>query len=767
MKYFYLLLCIAFSFNTSFCIITLDSPVNNGVYQRDENGFTKIAVSGNLDKNKIDKIEYLLTDYQLSEEGNPNWIEIKNIKIDSTYFGEIETFQGWYKFRIRFWLAGKVIEEKTLERVGVGEVFVIVGQSNAAGDPNTGLTDASDERVVTLNNYYLEFSQPMDIAPTFSKITRDGYIGPSGRTAWLWGKLGDRLVNRLQIPVMFLNASFNGSSISNWFKTQKDVENNKKEYSAPCGTIYNTIVRFGNEFGIRSVLWFQGEADNFNGMNSSQYFEELKSFIQSIRKNTLKPNLGFVIARTSYGLGKYSPSIIQAQNWIIGSLPNVFAGPESDLIIGRENRSDDLHYSGQGLYKIAEAWDQSLTNDFFRYCKITAPIPETVKYRNPKFSFKYNKPCYSTNVKFDINADTTSTVKWNHEKNSEPGLSKTVTNNGEYWYRFENERFKSINSKSLYIEFAIQPEAPIIDYINKDIYCLGDSVVLFSNEKNDLIWNNSIANELLVVKNSGKYTLKRDLKNDCFSKESFVDFTFIKPLENITINSNTNLYSICENDSVLIKTNGGQNNLVWSNNSTKNEIYLKNKGTYWVDYKQNNGCPTQKTIFNIDVKNNPIKPEIIRENGVTLSANGDGNNYFWYKNDKLLANNTNTLNIYEQGTYKVYSEKSYKISNTENLVCKSEFSENYQLIILANEIEAYDPKISPNPIKNHAFKLNGSFNEKNYTIILIDATGKNIYEKKQNTDDKLISLPEFIPAGNYTLQLKSNKKIYRQKVSIW
>ena len=39
---------------------------------------------------------------------------------------------GWYRLDVRAASAGKAVAQATVERVGVGEVFVIAGQSNSA-----------------------------------------------------------------------------------------------------------------------------------------------------------------------------------------------------------------------------------------------------------------------------------------------------------------------------------------------------------------------------------------------------------------------------------------------------------------------------------------------------------------------------------------------------------------------------------------------------------------------------------------------------------
>ena len=84
--------------------ITLESPVEHGVYQRDVHHEAQIAIYGtNLSSKKIDKIEYNAVDFQANGAQNNNWINVDSLETetDSTFNGKIRLNQGWYKFAVR------------------------------------------------------------------------------------------------------------------------------------------------------------------------------------------------------------------------------------------------------------------------------------------------------------------------------------------------------------------------------------------------------------------------------------------------------------------------------------------------------------------------------------------------------------------------------------------------------------------------------------------------------------------------------------------
>lgn len=87
---------------------------------------------------------------------------------------------------------------------------------------------------------------------------------------------------------------------------------------------------------------------------------------------------------TKDGVSRIWQPVIDAQNDVIGIngndpnlvLPKVFAGPETDPLEGLALRtSDNIHFTGNGLTVLAQAWDNSLTNDFFANSNPYPPTP--------------------------------------------------------------------------------------------------------------------------------------------------------------------------------------------------------------------------------------------------------------------------------------------------------------------------------------------------------------------------------------------------------
>ena len=111
--------------------LMLDSPLDFQVVQRNAKNFGVLRVSGKLGAaaRQADTLEY-----RLGGDGNRGeWrkldVTIKDVSFESLINAPAG---GWYRLELRATAAGKALAQARVERVGVGEVFVVAGQSNSA-----------------------------------------------------------------------------------------------------------------------------------------------------------------------------------------------------------------------------------------------------------------------------------------------------------------------------------------------------------------------------------------------------------------------------------------------------------------------------------------------------------------------------------------------------------------------------------------------------------------------------------------------------------
>lgn len=384
-----------------FSQIKITSPTFQAVYQRDITGQREITVSGTFTA-LMDKIEVRAVPVVQGQGVETPWQNLQASPKGGVFMGKITLYGGWYTLEVRGVSDGKIVGRDVLSRLGVGEVFLIAGQSNAQGLKGyPGGPSAQDDRVLYVDNYQNDeigtypdlLTDP--VPPTFSKITSGiGYMSPRGQTAWCWGVLGDLLVQKLNVPVLFINTAWEGTAIENWsFSAQGLPTKNKYggfTYNAgmPYANLRIAARNYANQYGIRSVLWMQGEADALFKTSATFYRDNLQLIINRLSTETNK-RITWVIARTSRTspanttVSFVNPTIIAAQNAVLDTPFNpTYPGPETDNLV--PDRGDGTHFVGtspqdvngtvRALTILANAWNDALGPQFFSTVTPAAPV---------------------------------------------------------------------------------------------------------------------------------------------------------------------------------------------------------------------------------------------------------------------------------------------------------------------------------------------------------------------------------------------------------
>lgn len=363
--------------------ISLTLPVERMIYQRNNTNQAYIHITGNFTA-EYDSIMAKVFPRVVGQGTEGSWQTI-DYRDDKPYFyGKYLANGGWYKLGIKAYKNGVEIDSIGRERVGVGEVFVVAGQSNASGitdyvDPNVGSYptgigyDSNDDRsnVMHFSNGYNTY----DLLPIgFSQMNAADvandtlFIGPFQSAPWCWGKVSEYLIDSLNVPVLFYGAAFGGTKVQ-WWKESANGEPLtspsffiKEEYDHPYGALAIVMRMYAGLTGIRSVLWHQGEADH--GTASGTYQSYLEQVILKTREHSELPNLTWMVARASRAVNTANNVIVGQQNTIDNDA-NVFAGPETDNISGTTYRHDNIHMdTDAGIIEHANYWVNYLTNGF-------------------------------------------------------------------------------------------------------------------------------------------------------------------------------------------------------------------------------------------------------------------------------------------------------------------------------------------------------------------------------------------------------------------
>ena len=261
----------------------------------------------------------------------------------------------------------KIFAESSVAHVGIGEVFVVAGQSNSANhgeekqQPQTGRVAAFDGKSWRLAN--------------------DPQPGASGGGGSFLPPLGDALATRFDVPVGFIACGIGATSVREWlpkgatFQNPPTIESRVRrlpsgewESKGEAFEMFVARMKLAGARGFRAVLWHQGESDanqrdTTRTLSGKLYREYLETVIRHSRREIGWEPQWFV-AQVSYHVpgDESSPDIraAQASLWKDGI---ALEGPDSDALKGelRERGGQGVHFSGKGLRAHAARWSDKIT----------------------------------------------------------------------------------------------------------------------------------------------------------------------------------------------------------------------------------------------------------------------------------------------------------------------------------------------------------------------------------------------------------------------
>jgi hypothetical protein len=271
-----------------------------------------------------------------------DWTPINLVHCSSSYCGTAEIPAGGrYRLYIRAIKEGHVVAMGSVEPIGIGEVFVVAGEENAAGTGEELIAvDDPYGRVVSYDTAGGTWAVANDPQPN---------LGDGGT---IWIPMCNRMVPLLQVPIGLIPVAGSGGS-SYWLPGQSQYANLLAAGQVPSS--------------FRAVLWQQGESDASLGISTNDYVDNLTAIRTSLNtewgfdvpwilaKSTLDPS-------TSNPVGEQQIRDAIAQLWATNGF---MFGPDTDILDG-DNRDSDS-FTGTGQQNAGDLWFFSLWNAF--YCE--------------------------------------------------------------------------------------------------------------------------------------------------------------------------------------------------------------------------------------------------------------------------------------------------------------------------------------------------------------------------------------------------------------
>ena len=624
--------------NLIFSQIKLTSPQNRAVYQRNSIGFSAVTVAGSYDK-QVDKIEARLTPVQAGQGTDTDyqdWKTIKNLPLNGNFSFTMSVRQGWYKLEVRGSLNGTIIGDVvSVDRVGVGEVFIIAGQSNAQGVTGIQGIGAVDDRVncyATPNSNVFGGTDYISLSP-FSKLDNSTKIAPRGFSAWYWGRLGDLLASRLNVPVMFFNVALEGTQSSAWAITANGgdayspYDGSKYENKLPYKNMSDVLKYFVPQLGIRAVLWCQGEADNYilttkQNISSVTYKNNLQAVINQTRNETGK-DISWVVAQTSASapcpngcvIGPLAPSdnnVLEGQRTVARDISNVFTGPATDGI-QNPGRQDGVHFNS-GLAQVAQEWNNSLNDNFFSNSKPYIPV----EIKDLAFSCLENQVEVTLPAGFNNYEWSDNSLVFNSGRFSTLQKITLNANDGKRYYARYRDGLGNVTQVPAIAFKGSNLPVSTISATGATDFCEGNKAILKANQAAIYEWSNGSKSQEITVTTSGTYSVKTISDFGCQTAFSTPTTIVSKPVPakpTITANSAT---TFCADSSVTLQSsNSGATTFLWSNGSTNRNIKISTSGDFTVKAVSDKGCTSvDSDPLKITVNPLPTTP-IIGSNGST------------------------------------------------------------------------------------------------------------------------------------------------------
>lgn len=271
--------------------ITLSSPSDYQIFQRNGSNQASIAISGT----------YVGSPTAIEARWNGGgWATIDDTLSGGTYSGTLSNqAQGQGTLEVRF--SNDTAVTDSAAYVGIGDIFVIAGQSNGSGRGTNNQTYSHATLKASKHNGsgWLELSDP-----TASDSGAAGSIAPLLATKYMADK---------GIPVGFSNVSVGGTAISAWQKGQGNYT-----------TLTNRINLVGGS--IKAVLWWQGEFEAGSATTQATYQTLLSDLADDIFADfgvsTVVAQIGYYRDANTTGINNVR--LAQSESWGTG---NILAGP--------------------------------------------------------------------------------------------------------------------------------------------------------------------------------------------------------------------------------------------------------------------------------------------------------------------------------------------------------------------------------------------------------------------------------------------------------
>lgn len=230
-----------------------------------------------------------------------------------------------------------------VHHIGVGDVFLIAGQSNAAGRAKAPVEDAPE-----LGVHVLRTSGKWDLAThPLGETTEARFLGNyenhnPGHSPWT--SFAKRLKRELGYPIGLVPCAYGGAPLRWW----NPHEN---------GALFQNMMDMVSHAALhpKAMVWIQGEAEGYE-QSAGTYLKRFQDFVEALRAALNMPafpvltvQINRCMENPSEALDRQWGMVRQAQKQAMYTIPNVTVVPSTDLAV-----YDFIHNAAESNLVIGE-----------------------------------------------------------------------------------------------------------------------------------------------------------------------------------------------------------------------------------------------------------------------------------------------------------------------------------------------------------------------------------------------------------------------------
>lgn len=348
-------------------VVSLSSPLDYQVFQRQSRLRGTIVVHGHVVV-PTDHVQVRIAGKSLLGPLPGRWKDIPFDAKTGDFSAKLTAVSGgFYEVDVKAMMGQRETAEVSVPHVGVGEVFVVSGQSNST---NYGEVQQKTETRMVSTFSGESWRLADDPQPGVQDGSKKGSFLPS---------FGDELYRKYGVPIGVASVGHGSTSVRQWLPAGEPVEvmPTKESYVTPRkdgtlvsdGTLFNGMLARMNqlgEHGFRAVLWHQGESDSHqpegHDISATVYARMLREVILATRKQA-GWNIPWFVAEATYHspTDMECPPIRAAQRsmWENGI---ALQGPDTDTLTMqyRQNNGKGVHFNDAGLKMHGLLWARAV-----------------------------------------------------------------------------------------------------------------------------------------------------------------------------------------------------------------------------------------------------------------------------------------------------------------------------------------------------------------------------------------------------------------------